>query len=151
MSASRSELEFNAQHGGPAVEHPVVVSQRGRRLLVTGGRKFRYEPYVQAVLAEYRRRYGIDFLIVGDAQGVDRFTYCWAKQFMPDRYKVFCANWRDDPVHAGTARNTRMLVEANPTHGLVFPGGSGTRDMIRKLLDASIQYDIASFILPLPY
>jgi len=33
---------------------------------------------------------------------------------------------------AGPDRNTKMLDEGKPTHCLAFPGGNGTRDMVRK-------------------
>jgi hypothetical protein len=33
---------------------------------------------------------------------------------------------------AGPARNSRMLTVGSPTHGIAFPGGSGTANMRRQ-------------------
>lgn len=75
-------------------------------------------------------------LIVGGQVGVDQMAERWARKVgvRVDRYDPL----EDDGDLKFTRRNTRMLLEGKPKRGLIFPGGSGTRDMMIKLVEAKV-------------
>jgi hypothetical protein len=116
-------------------------------LLVTGGRSF-CEPTQDGtdrdrdLYMDERRALGfaLDYIkpssiIVGDADGADRWAAIWAeRRGVPCR--VFKADWSQGKK-AGPMRNDAM-VRARPDAGLSFPGGTGTLDCTRRMEVAGI-------------
>lgn len=113
---------------------PVVV-------LVCGGRDYRdmdrvYEvldglgPVVQVVHGDCRGG-------TTDRRGADHWAEVWAA----DRgipWAAYPARWEADGLAAGPRRNARMLREAKPDLVVAFPGGKGTRDMVKKASNAGL-------------
>lgn len=90
--------------------------------------------------AVYKTRQ-IDLLAVGDADQIDCFARCWAR----DRgisLRVFKANWALHGLDAGPIRNQEMLDVAQPDLLLSFPGGPGTADCTRRAREMGIEVKI---------
>lgn len=73
MSTAEPELECNRQHGRPPGNAGVAAddSSDGRRLVVTGGRKWKDERYVFRVCDTYHDRWPVGVVIHGNAPGLD--------------------------------------------------------------------------------
>ncbi len=78
-------------------------------------------------------QYKITEVIVGDAKGVDEDVYLWAISRSLPVTKVI-AQWGVWGFAAGPMRNSAMLLQ-DPDFVIAFPGGRGTRDMIRQASD----------------
>lgn len=50
--------------------------------------------------------------------------------------------WERFGKGAGPIRNIWMIKYCNPTYGLVFPGGRGTKNMRDKLADSGIEVQV---------
>lgn len=91
-------------------------------------------------------KYKIDFVLCGGATGADALGYNFAKK-RGIRGMLYAAKWNDLDApgavikthrssgekynaNAGPDRNERMACNADVL--LVFPGGSGTADMVRR-------------------
>lgn len=100
------------------------------KILVTGGRDFKDEKYIYSVLDEYKGK--ITLLITGDATGVDAIAVKWA---IKNNIKnvVYFADWISFGKSAGPIRNFQML-NLNPDIEVIlaFPGGKGTKNMIKQ-------------------
>lgn len=104
-----------------------------RVVLVTGGRNYNNAAMVDLVL----RQYAPDLVIHGGARGADSLAGEWAflngvatEMHLPD--------WRLHGLSAGYRRNERMAEALDgyrqsgcETVVVAFPGGKGTRGMIR--------------------
>jgi hypothetical protein len=108
------------------------------RVLVCGGRDYADEARVFAVLDKFHAEAGIDLIIEGGARGADHLAADWAFQrgVNRDRYN---ADWEAYGRMAGGIRNKQMLDEGNPDLVIAFPGGSGTRNMIRQARKAGVE------------
>jgi len=116
------------------------------RLLVCGGRCYNDRAAVLRAIRSLRPV----LVISGGADGADDLADRAAERLGIARV-VFPANWRGQGRSAGSARNQRMLDEARPDLVLAFPGGPGTRDMIRRARKAGVRViDIAKGQLALP-
>lgn len=103
------------------------------RVLVCGGRKFQDHKKVWDVLNKMHTdtpNQPISCIITGDAAGADSFAKDWAYINNVDCV-VYEAEWKIYGRSAGPVRNRRMLHEGEPDIVIAFPGGKGTRDMIR--------------------
>ena len=105
----------------------------GLSILLCGGRDFQGWAAAERVLD----RISPELIIHGAARGADSLAGRYARENkVPCR--EFPAIWRPQgpkgPVHmgAGHDRNQRMLDEGRPDIVLAFPGGGGTRDMVRR-------------------
>lgn len=114
------------------------------RVLVCGGRDYKKDHLVFAALeCVWINSIGILVVIEGGARGADRAACTWAarhEQFGV-RHEPYPAKWRENGRYnpgAGPERNTQMLAEGKPDLVVAFPGGSGTRDMIRKARHANV-------------
>ncbi len=116
------------------------------RLLVSGSRDG-YDPDRFALelgieIGHLTRRLGDErprlVLIHGNAKGVDQQAHALSSYF--DQVIAMSASWDAYGVSAGPRRNERMLKEGKPTHGLIFPGGRGTSDMMNRLFAARIPF-----------
>lgn len=108
---------------------------------VTGGRRFTDEKFVWDCLTDFMVQSGpLAVMINGMArEGVDLFAYNWANRVGLD-VREFPADWDRYGEAAGPIRNQEM-IDLNPDMEvlLVFPGGSGTRDMTKRCRKAGIQ------------
>lgn len=109
------------------------------KVLISGGRVGVPEARVRVVLDGMSRTWPKDTVIIhGAAAGVDRFAGKWASDmgFRPLPMKIDPAldgHFDDAPKR----RNSRMLLE-KPDILIAFPGGPGTRDMLKKADDANV-------------
>ena len=108
------------------------------RLLVTGGRDYEDRELVFALLDALHAAKTISAIIEGGATGADRFAGEWADLHPEVEHLTLQARWDGLGPDAGSVRNTGLLELFQPTVGLSFPGGSGTRDMVAKLRGADI-------------
>jgi aspartokinase-like uncharacterized kinase len=108
------------------------------RVLVCGGRDYERKLKVWKTLDDIHKETPIIFIIHGGARGADRLARDWS-----DANKVadigFAANWGEHGRAAGPIRNQQMLDEGKPDLVIVFPGGRGTADMVRKARAAGIE------------
>jgi hypothetical protein len=72
-------------------------------------------------------------IIHGAAAGADTLAGDWAaERGVPVR--LFRANWEKHGRAAGPIRNRQMLDEGKPEIVIAFPGGCGTRNMVRQAI-----------------
>ena len=112
-----------------------------RRILVTGGRKNLDWLTVERAILDHVRQG--DVVVHGAASGIDSLA-AQMVHYNPDLFfeDPFPAEWKVNGVYnpnAGPERNLRML-QSGIDGALVFAGGSGTADMVRKLKAAGIKY-----------
>lgn len=117
------------------------VATRKNVVLVTGGRHYADRARVFEKLDQLHAERPIELLVHGACHlgGADQLAQEWADdRGIPAKgYPVSHAV--DGPwPGAGPARNFRMLVEAQPTLGVAFPGDRGTRNMVRVLRTAGV-------------
>lgn len=108
------------------------------RVLVCGGRDYADIGRVGAVLGKYHRDAGIDVLVEGGAHGADRLARQWA-QSLGISIETYEADWESHGTFAGPMRNRRMLVEGRPDLVIAFPGGKGTRNMMKQARDSGVE------------
>lgn len=108
------------------------------RVLVCGGRDYRDQARVFAVLDKLHNEAGISCIIQGGAKGADRLASMWADRARVDD-ELYEADWENQGSFAGPARNKRMLEEGRPDLVVAFPGGRGTADMVRKARRAGVE------------
>lgn len=107
------------------------------RLLVCGGRNYNDAESVYETLdALVVERGPIKVLIHGGSRGADTLADDWANERHIDIILV-PAEWRKYGRAAGPMRNAKML-EHNPDLVVAFPGGKGTRSMIKLAQAADI-------------
>lgn len=84
------------------------------------------------------RKLAFDLVIEGAARGADQLAHEWAygSGVPNDRYP---ADWDAFGNFAGPKRNKAMLDEGNPDLVIAFPGGAGTRNMIRQARKAGVE------------
>lgn len=126
------------------------------RLVVTGGRDYSDTQRAFAALDDLHARRPITVLIEGEADGLDKRARVWAVRrgitVEPypapwddiDHPEAMVRRRRDGKLYdanAGPRRNQQMIDEGRPDYGLVFPGGTGTADMRRRLVAAGIPFE----------
>jgi len=112
------------------------------RVLVCGSRNYCEAGIVDHVLS----RLQISTLIHGGATGADTLAGEWAtKRGIPT--EVYPAEWRKYGNSAGPLRNARMLKEGKPDLVIAFPGGRGTRDMVKQAhgYEVSVKHALSDF------
>lgn len=114
------------------------------RVLVYGGRDFTNKRLAFNAIDLLHKEYGFTLVIDGMARGADTIAYNWAKDkgLLSERYP---ANWNKYGRAAGVIRNKQMLDEGKPDIAVAFPGGAGTSNMTRQLLEAGV---LVKFIVP---
>ena len=102
------------------------------KALVCGGREFNDAKLLYEALDQMT----LDYIIYGAASGADSLAGRYAKsRNIP--CKAYPANWRpkgpQGPVNrgAGFQRNQQMLDQGQPDLVIAFPGGNGTRNMVK--------------------
>lgn len=100
-------------------------------VLITGGRDYRNEREMFAVLDRLHSERKFTYLVHGDAIGADQMSHRWAKK--NGVQPVACeAMWDFHPKKtAGTIRNKAMYDFAKPDVVVAFSGGVGTANMMR--------------------
>lgn len=104
-------------------------------VIVCGGRDYYDRDRVFQVLSKVHRERVIARLIQGGAKGADDLARQWAEHAGVECVQVD-ADWSAGRK-AGPLRNLRML-EMMPDGVIAFPGGIGTRDMVRKAAWAGV-------------
>ena len=108
------------------------------RVLVCGGRDYEDRDKVNATLDYCCQFFEPDFVLIhGSARGADRLAHVWAF-FKGCAVIEMKANWDFYGKTAGHIRNEWMLKFAMPDLVIAFPGGPGTRDMIRQAMAAGV-------------
>lgn len=79
----------------------------------------------------------IALLVEGGAKIIDSYAYDWAQSRGVTTLTVV-ADWWVDGLEAGPLRNTEMLLE-RPDLVVAFPGGPGTRNMMRQAKLAGVE------------
>jgi predicted Rossmann-fold nucleotide-binding protein len=114
------------------------------RVVVCGGRRFAVPvegkpadlvalelQYLQETLTKLHHKHKFALLIHGGASGADEQAGAWAKsKELPTL--VFHAQWRKFGKDAGPLRNQQMLSSGRPDLVIAFPGGLGTKDMVKR-------------------
>lgn len=113
----------------------MALSTEQVRVLVCGGRHFSRENYLRRSLGQLGRELGWVrggvILIQGEAPGADLMAKKWAHDVgIPTM--DFPADWKSFGRRAGSIRNTKMIVEGQPTLVVAFQGGTGTQNMISQ-------------------
>lgn len=117
------------------------------KLLVCGGRDFDDEGFIHSTLFALRESNPFHLLIHGNARGADRIAGEWARSQYGVQEVVCPANWYLHGNRAGFMRNQAML-ELGPDIVLAFPGGTGTRMMVKLAKEANIDLVIESHEVP---
>lgn len=110
------------------------------RVLVCGGRDFYDHILVEEVLGAIHRETPISCVIHGNANGADRLGGRWARK--NGIKEITCpAEWSKHGKRAGPIRNQNMLGRG-PALVIAFPGGAGTRDMVKRARLAGVEVRI---------
>jgi hypothetical protein len=104
---------------------------RKMKVLVCGGRDYADRENLETQMDALCLAYPITKIVHGGARGADTLAGEWAKK---RKLKVFYyqANWELYGKSAGRIRNLLMLEKEHPTLVVAFPGGPGTRHMIKS-------------------
>lgn len=133
------------------------LQKPSHRILVCGGRKFGQvsldippenlaeavhnaqveQAFLAATLTKIKERADIEVLIEGNAKGADKLAGKWADENHV-AHLTYPADWDKHKKAAGAIRNQQMLDEGKPTLVIAFPGGDGTKDMVRRAKKAGL-------------
>ena len=108
-------------------------------VLITGGREFRNQRLMWAVLDRLHEENNFTYLVHGDAAGADHMAHRWAKTHGVQPVAME-ALWGSEGDSAGPKRNARMLEFAKPQLVVAFPGGTGATDMVKKAYKAGVDF-----------
>lgn len=100
------------------------------RVLVCGGRNGYAK--VGETLDRLKDIIPITHIITGGARGVDSQAMQWAIG-AEISLETFMADWKTNGKAAGPIRNQLMLDKGNVEFAIAFPGGNGTKDMIKRI------------------
>jgi len=108
------------------------------RVLVCGGRNYTNRLALWNYLDRiHGSNWMITLIIQGEARGADTLARQWAEaRGVP--VAPYPADWSEG-LRAGSRRNQRMLDEGKPQLVVAAPGGSGTRDMVRRAQEAGLR------------
>jgi hypothetical protein len=107
-------------------------------VIVCGGRNFEDRHFVFKALDAFHHKHPITLLVHGGAQGADNMGRLWARERrIPIR--AYMAEWDKYGGTAGPIRNRKMLEEQLPQAVIAFPGGSGTRHMVKIAKEANVK------------
>lgn len=131
-----------------------MSEQERGKWIVCGGRRYSDENRIYQILDAARERLGLSYLIEGGASGADELAKSWRLHRGVDGVSV-PAEWNRIYVDgvvpkkrsngelynaaAGGQRNQKMIDTYNPVGLIAFPGGPGTRDMVRRAEAASLR------------
>ncbi len=109
------------------------------RVLVCGSRHAKDPGPIRARLNKIRHK--IDFLVTGDASGVDSFAAAWAREW-GIAHAIFPACWEYYGREAGPVRNVWMAIQVVPDLVLAFKGGAGTANMVKVATVQEIEVEL---------
>lgn len=98
---------------------------------VTGGREYSNKKRVFSKLSKYHEQFHFTHLLHGDSDGLDRLAGEWGSRKKGVQVLKAPAHWDRDGRAAGPIRNSMMAMLPIDVL-LVFPGGTGTADMMKK-------------------
>lgn len=107
------------------------------RLLVCGGRHFTAARTVDGWLDLVHWSCPVQVLIHGAARGVDTLAGEWAFARGVE-VEPYPADWAGAGKTAGRERNARMLDVGMPNAVIAFPGGRGTKHMVKLAYAARV-------------
>ena len=110
------------------------------RVLVCGGRDFDDVELMISVLDRLHTEKSFTMLIHGNARGADRIAddWAWRRGVPREPYGLPQGEWDELGKRAGPLRNQRMLDEGKPDLVVAFPGGGGTKDIVRRAVKAGV-------------
>jgi YspA, cpYpsA-related SLOG family len=110
------------------------------RVLVCGGRDFDNVGLMISALDRLHTEKSFTVVIHGNARGADRMADAWARcRGVPrEPYELPRGEWDELGKKAGPLRNQRMLDEGKLDLVVAFPGGGGTKDMVRRAVKAGV-------------
>ena len=109
------------------------------RVLVCGGRDYKDKDVLFKYMDTLHNERKISLIINGGASGADTLAAIWARPKREVAVKTYFAQWEIEGRAAGFIRNRRMLDEGKPNLVVAFPGGQGTRNMIRLAKEYGIE------------
>lgn len=100
------------------------------KVIICGGRDYFDKDKLRKVMDEFHDKHLVTTVVSGCAMGADNLGEWWAsdRRIIVERYP---ADWKLYGKAAGKIRNGEM-AKSGATHCVAFPGGSGTKDMIRQ-------------------
>ncbi len=105
-----------------------------RRVLVCGGREF--DDFEQVAMTLSRHMQVGDVLVHGGCEGADTLAgRYWS--MLSGIVEIHYADWDQYGRRAGPVRNQQML-DSGIDFVVVFPGGRGTADMVRRCKAAGV-------------
>lgn len=114
-----------------------LSANRTMRVLVCGGRDFWDRDVVYQVMGKLHAAKPIGLLIHGNARGADALGKIWAVREGVSHHPC-PAQWSKHGKRAGPIRNQNMLG-LSPDLVVAFPGGAGTRDMVKRAKAAGVR------------
>ncbi len=110
------------------------------RVLVCGGRGYTDQSAVWGALDSLHQKSDEEPMVVisGGATGADSLAYEWTIRHPSVKSEVYQAQWATFGKSAGMIRNSAMLQLGKPDMVLAFPGGAGTKDMVRRALGKGV-------------
>ena len=117
-----------------------ITGGREMRVLVCGGRDFDDVGLINSVLDRLHTEKSFSVLIHGNARGADRMAdaWAWCRGVPREPYALPQGEWDELGKKAGPLRNQRMLDEGKPDLVVAFPGGGGTKDIVRRAVKAGV-------------
>lgn len=122
-----------------------------KRILVCGGRNYAdwlsFRNIMEKIASEKFKRSEPDeygnylyevTIISGAAKGADQMAIDWAVINWCN-FEEYHALWHIYGNKAGPIRNQQMIDEGKPDLVIAFPGGVGTKDMVRRSKKAGIE------------
>lgn len=102
-----------------------------KKILICGGRDYQNMARFDEVMFDCVPYFDEDYCIIqGGAKGADALAKEWAKENGRACIQV-SANWDYYNNQAGFIRNKWMLVYCQPDLVIAFPGGTGTKNMVK--------------------
>jgi len=119
--------------------HAVQDVPKNPIILVSGGRDYKSNFFEYEVLDEINRLRQVSLLICGDATGADAIAANWADSRSIEK-RVYEAKWNLFGKSAGMIRNSRMASENSIDLAVFFPGGRGTANMKKIIVESGVKY-----------
>lgn len=109
------------------------------RVLVCGGRDYNDRAHIFRTLSRLDVEYGpFTHIIHGAQTGADSEAMAWARAEHIN-HTAFRAEWLKYGIAAGPIRNRRMIQVGKPDLVIAFPGGAGTKNMVKEAQKAEIK------------
>ena len=108
------------------------------KVLFCGGRDYSNIEYFKKVFEYIIKKYNITCIVHGGASGADYLAGYFARLHnIP--VIIYYADWKKYNKAAGIIRNKEMLEKEKPDLVAAFPGGNGTKHMIKITKEKNIK------------